>query len=121
MRYEIQYDADRNCLLIHIQGTMEASELPGLASDLVALTERHKCERLLNDIREVELRLSTLDIYDIPELAIESGLSPRVRRALLVTSDQKESAFFETVSMNRGQNVRVFTDFDEAMSWLMGA
>jgi len=42
-----------------------------------------------------------------------------LKRALVTTKFLKDFKFFETVSLNRGQNARVFDNIDEAQSWLL--
>lgn len=72
------------------------------------------------DLREVRFRLSTANIYQLAEELTKYG-DTFLRRTAVLTRDDKtftESEFFETVSHNRGFNVKVFTDFEEAMAWL---
>ncbi len=120
MPYEIKYDADLECMMCRVFGELQASELPGFAADVIALLDKHNCVRVLNDLRKVDLRLSTMAIYNIPELVAGAGLQPNVKRAIVFRKDAEDYEFFETVSINQGQFVRVFTDFDKALTWLKG-
>ncbi len=120
MPYKIKYDPDIECMMCRMFGELQASELPGFAADMVALLDKHNCARVLNDVREVDLRLSTVDFYKVPSLVQKAGLKPTVKRAIVFAKDAKDYGFFETVSVNRGQFVRVFTDFDKAVTWLTG-
>ena len=120
MPYEIKYDADTECLICHMFEEFHASELPEFASEVVALLDKHSCVRILSDLREVDLRLSTIDLYNIPKLVAEAGVKHNVKRAIVFSKDAEDYKFLETVSDNRGQFVRVFTDFDEAQTWIKG-
>jgi hypothetical protein len=33
--------------------------------------------------------------------------------------EEADARFFETVSLNRGANLRAFTDFEKAITWLI--
>jgi len=101
-------------------GPLNAAELPKFASDASAFLHEHGCTRILNDLREVDLELSTVDIYDIPNLVAGSGIERSVKRAVVFSRDVGDYQFFETVSVNQGQFVRVFEDFDVAVTWLRG-
>ena len=120
MPYEIKYDMDIECLMCRIFGVFHMTELPEFASEIVALLDKHNCECILSDLREVDLRFSTIDFYSIPKLVTEAGVKHHVKRAVVFSKDAKNYNFFETVSQNRGQFVRVFTDFDKARAWIKG-
>ncbi|MFC1652419.1 hypothetical protein ACFL3F_01740 [Planctomycetota bacterium] len=99
-------------------GQLQPSDLPSFGSELAVLLEEHDCVRILNDLRDVDLRLSLMDICRIPDLVTESGIKGNTKRAIVFSKDAGDYQFYETVSVNRGQFVRVFTDFDEAETWL---
>jgi hypothetical protein len=118
MPYEIKYDAETECLMCHMSGEFHTTELPEFASKVVALLDKHSCVRILSDLREVDLRLSMGDLYYIPKLVTEAGVKHNVKRAIVFSKDAEYYEFLKTVSDNRGQFVRVFTDFDEAQTWI---
>ena len=120
MPHEIKYDADTECLMCRMFGEFHTSELPKFASEVVALLNKHSCARILSDLREADLCLSTLDLYAIPGLVTKAGVKQNVKRAIVFSKDVKDYRLLETVSHNRGQFVRVFTDFDEARTWIKG-
>ena len=72
------------------------------------------------DIREAQTVLSVVDIVQLGQtLANHSSLRRSKIGLLTLISDAKQAEFLETVSVNRGARVRVFTDFEEAISWLV--
>ena len=76
------------------------------------------------DYREVTLKLSTMEIYGLPEITTNAFASLgldilRCRRALVAASDLNDYSFHENVMVNRGQNVKVFSDIDKAKKWLL--
>jgi hypothetical protein len=51
----------------------------------------------------------------------DAGLRPDCLRAIVVAKDLDDYAFFELVSKNQGQRVKIFKDIDEAKRWLATA
>jgi hypothetical protein len=75
---------------------------------------------ILLDIREAQTVLSVVDIYELGEALAAHPSLRRSKIALLTSmSDTTQAAFLETVTANQGVRVRVFTDFEEAISWLV--
>jgi hypothetical protein len=65
-------------------------------------------------------RLSRTDLWN---LGVAAGTQPALARgrvALLVPLDKKDDAeFFEDVARLEGANLRAFSDFENAISWLI--
>lgn len=75
---------------------------------------------ILVDTREAEIGLSVVDIVELGKaLAVHPSLSRSKIAILTPMSDVKQAEFLETVSVNRGARVRVFTDFEESITWLV--
>jgi hypothetical protein len=77
--------------------------------------------RFLVDARMIEAGGTTFDVLALAEFL--SSVPPGIieREAILIpeeaaAADQME--FFETAARNRGLNVRLFDDRDEAIAWL---
>ena len=120
MPYKIKYDADTKCMMCRMFGQLHSSDLPGFASESSAFLKQHNCGLILNDLREVDLHLSTIDLYNIPKLVAGAGIKHNTKRAIVFSKDAEDYQFLETVSVNCEQFVRVFTDFDEALTWFKG-
>jgi hypothetical protein len=78
----------------------------------------------LSDYRDATFELSTLEIYDIPYvlsyIVTSEGLRPsQFKRAIVVVKSFHDYHFFETVTLNAGQNIRLFPDTEEAKKWLL--
>jgi hypothetical protein len=56
----------------------------------------------------------------MPKTASTSGIDTHCKRALVVSEQSSDFHFLETVFINQGHNVKMFTDIEEAMSWLLG-
>jgi hypothetical protein len=106
--------------MVRVEGLVDKKTMRALIGDIAAIMQEHDCDCMLDDVREVTVALSTIDIFAIPHLADEAGLQKLIRRALVVRDENDDFEFLETASVNRGQNLRIFTDIDEAKRWVHG-
>ena len=109
--------------MLTLSGIINIQMIKGAIPELARLLKEHNCFLILNDSREAVPDVSTIDIYSLPkffsEMLSEAGVQVhKLRRAIIVSKDMNEFAFFETVSRNRAQNVMLFRDPDEAKKWL---
>lgn|SRR5574341_31509 len=126
MAYSIHYEAEEGYLAVTVQGRLDVSAANELIAGIVRAAQENDCYKVLSDYREAELELSLVDLFDVPALiasqAASSGVDPHwFKRALIVAGDLGGFSFYETVSRNRSQNIRVFHDYDEAKTWLLGS
>jgi DNA-binding response OmpR family regulator len=75
---------------------------------------------VLIDLRDVKSRLTTLNIYELASMLVEYGKTFRRKTAVLARDDEdlNQAMFFENISHNRGFNVKTFTVFEDAITWL---
>lgn len=66
-----------------------------------------------------KLTNGTVDIYNVPHTASGAGVGNRCKRALVVSEHSSDFHFLETAFLNQGHNVKMFTDIDKAMLWLL--
>lgn len=118
MLYEFKYDTDSKCLMTKMCGVLNTLAVTEHIAKVAKLAEEYNCSLILNDWRKVVLQMSTIEIYDIPKLVRNAGVSCSMKRAYLVHEVGILYNFFETVSVNQYQQVRLFTDFDNAATWL---
>ena len=93
------------------------------AQDILSAVKKHQCYRILVDYRGIELIGTVTKIYDVPKKVSKAlskaGLrSHAIKRALVVSGYIEGFRFLETVSITRGQPLRIFQDIDEAKKWL---
>ena len=78
-----------------------------------------KYEILLNT-REAETGLSVVDIFELGQALADHPSLRRSKIALLTSmNDAEQAGFLETVAANQGVRVRVYTDFEQAITWLV--
>ncbi|MDO9171154.1 MAG: hypothetical protein Q7W29_04905 [bacterium] len=120
MNFELWYDEDQDIIRGRVHGKLDAAVAKGVAGELAPLVRKHGCHRFLNDLREAQVTSSTLDLYSIPRVVKEAGVSGGIKRALVVTEITPDFDFLETTSVNVGNQVKLFTDPEAALAWLKG-
>lgn len=124
MSHSIVYNSETHMIVSKIYGDLTLSEVKELLAEYVVIIKEKGCILILSDYREATVKLSTLEIYQVPQIIegkfASAGLSIyRIKRALVVAEDLKDYLFFETVTVNRAQHAKVFKDITEAREWLL--
>jgi len=121
MPNSVEYDSKTDCILVTVVGTLDLTLFGRTAAAIAGCLKEHPgCRHVLIDLHQARPPESVFDIYDMPQEARARGVSPRIKRALVVDGDLSPFRFLETVSINQGHPVRLFNDMGEARKWLFG-
>lgn len=120
MSFSLRHDPAADCIILTVEGVVTLETIREIAPHVAALSEQTGCRNILNNMQSASIRMSFMDVFKSPNTMDESGVSRQTRRALVVPGHFTESQFLETVTQNRGHNLRVFYDVAEAMRWLRG-
>jgi hypothetical protein len=75
---------------------------------------------ILVDTREAETVLSVVDIFELGQALADHPSLRRSKLAFLTSiSGAKQVEFLETTTANHGIRAKVFTDFEQAITWLV--
>jgi len=118
MEYSIRFDGKEQIISVSVKGELNLSSLKGMAADVAKSVKENDCNRILNDLRNAKPTNRILDIYKMPESVDKIGVEKTIKRALLVEGDPNEYHFLETVFVNQGHRVKLFTDIEIARKWL---
>lgn len=118
MPFEVRYDPETACIYAKVEGALDVPLLEQFAKEYVTSAKRHDCLRILTDMTKADVKLSTMEIYEIPDLVRRLGMDIACRRAFVVAADLADYSFFENISRNRSHDVAVFQDTAEAKQWL---
>jgi hypothetical protein len=118
MKFSVQYDPENDIIITSMTGEIDSEVIEAFSGEAIKLLSEHNCKRVLNDMRGAKLDFSTIDIYRIPKILDEARFPKSWKRAILVSDELEDYAFFETTSVNRGHRVKIFQDADEAIIWL---
>ena len=122
MEASVAYDEDRAICCVRVIGTVvDRTDVRSFFGPAQPVLEEQGSSRILFDIRDAEIATSTIETF-YTAADPESWGWKRDYKATVVYSEITEDALFlETVGVNRGIQIKVFDDIDEAISWLSKA
>ena len=87
---------------------------------IVNICKDHNCERVLIDDRNVTYTATILSLYQLAEYYAKVDIPRQINRAAILANPKYKETnnFFEDTSRNRGINLRLFYDLEEAEQWL---
>ena len=120
MDLEIKYSEEKKMIMGRMSGDLDLTVIKKMAGEVEKIVEARNCLKFLNDCRESVVPESIIDIFEIPKLVSEAGLRGNCKCAIVVKDIRDQWEFLETISNNRGQQIRIFTDYEEGDAWLNG-
>jgi hypothetical protein len=118
MSYTVDFDAETGIVYIRVFGQLDRAAAPAVVGELMQLMRARSCRAVINDLRDTDVRFGAVDLFEISRLVDRHRLADGVPRAVIVGGEHELAGFYETVNANLGHRVRVFTDPDEARTWL---
>ena len=121
MSFSVGYNADLNAVETNFSGIVRETDIQAQMIESRAIASVHNTSYAISDFTEADLRLSIAFIYNIPELYERMGANRPIRLALINANEENDEiiSFYQLVSQNRGWNVAVFADAEEAKAWLL--
>lgn len=122
MTYELEFAENDDYAVAILSGVRTPETLIAAASKTTAFCRDRGFSRVLIDLRKMSGGLDTLQTFEVAGHGIPSQKHVRklVRSAILDHPENLDRIrFFETVAINRGFNVRVFSDEARAIAWLL--
>ncbi len=119
MPFNIEYDADQDCIIATFIGEITMTMVKEYITALLPVVKTTGCHRVLSDSRSGELSLTSFDIMQFPEMADASPLTAKLKRAVLAPSGKSGYELYATLCNMQGQRVKVFSSRAKAMEWLM--
>jgi len=120
MPFTVEYDEERNCILVTCSGDLDLQLVQSTATEVSQMIARTGCPLILNDLQDAQLTRNAFNVYKIPRMMTEVGIGSGVKRALVVGDHQEEFHFLETVFLNYGNDVKTFENVRDAEAWLFG-
>jgi hypothetical protein len=116
--FSVRYDPEEEIIRVEMRGEFDAQMLSASTAALVEEIKRSACTRVLMDHRQATPKLSVVEQYRRPEVAVGLGVPRSCRFAIVYREAHDAYGFIETVSVNRGMIVKIFQGEEEALEWL---
>ena len=121
MSYELDIEAQEDFLHFRVTGERSRKAIFAVTVEILDTCYDRECSKALIDVRELSGRLPQLEAYDVASIDY-----PKLRRRgalervsiVDLTGFEDSIRFFETVACNRGFNLRIFGNVDDATFWL---
>ncbi len=122
MAWSVDYNSDLGFIQVVYTGRVTFNEFKEATNKVISMSRSHKENRILIDDANLEIGVSTTEIYKLPLFYDDVKANRRSRLALILpTAPQalEDVQFFVTVCRNRGWNIKGFSKRQEAIDWLV--
>ncbi|MBN2829730.1 MAG: hypothetical protein JXR56_05375 [Candidatus Cloacimonetes bacterium] len=125
--WSVEYMAELNIILTKVIGEVVLQDVKEAILYSFELAKKHGTLKSLCDCREmITFNIdTTFDNYILAKFYDNLGIDRTLKEAILVNADdtniRSSMAFFEIVAANQGYNIKVFTDEQKAMEWLINS
>ena len=117
MAFELRILGDFNIIELRLEGVVNFEEFVETRRRVHDIYEQHGPLKTLIDMREMEFGMSTSSIYEFAS-TVKHPIGANI--ALVSRPKDVDTRFFETVALNKGVQIKLFTDYSEALAYLTG-
>lgn len=122
MGANITWQAEHRTVLVEEYGEVSDHDFNTSIAEIRRICEEKNGLRVLVDTTRQVRETNTATTFHRGVHAATTLRIPKLRLAIVVSEQLREQhQFFETVAVNRGFSVRVFSGIPEAMAWLADA
>ena len=122
MEASVTYDEDRAICCVRVIGTIaDRNDVRSFFGPAQPVLEEQGSTRILFDIRDAEIAASTIETFKTAADPQSWGWKREYKAAVVYSEITEDDLFLETVGVNRGIQIKIFDDIDEAISWLSKA
>ena len=119
MDYVISISEDKTYMSVRLRANITKDLAIAFTKEVTSLGREKGLKKFFLDLRGFASESGVLEKYEFAyEMGIKLGLTPEWKVALLRDEARIEMQFFETVMRNAGFDYRMFTNEDEALTWL---
>jgi hypothetical protein len=122
MAVTVRFDEDAGVIEMVFAGRSSLVDVQAAMTQAGTIGAEMLINRYLVDCREALGEGSAFDVLAVAEFLASVPVEVIEREAVLLPADAgaaEDMQFFETACRNRGLDVRVFGDRDEALAWLV--
>ena len=118
MPWVIGYDESTRILTITTSDFYDSTVARQMLGELKHALTHHGAHRVLIDQQKAEIRLTFSDLINRTDLYKAIGIPPSTKTALVFRVIVDDYRFLEDVCVNRGYQLKIFDNFENAVRWL---
>lgn len=121
MPFSFRVKDKKEYLIFELHGVRSRRTNAEVAQAIRDACDKHNCRRVLVDAMDLENRLGVLDAHAGPTTDFPRDVASKQIKVAVLDRKEFESGFrfFETVARNAGYFLRVFSDRELAVTWLL--
>jgi len=119
MRYVFEYDSEHRVLHVTASGKMGNEKFHEVATTFLDELDKNECDRALFDYLDFTISDYFIDLPSRPKELVDVSGGRRIKMAGLVRKLDSAYELIEIMYVNMGFDVRIFTNKDDAMLWLL--
>ncbi len=118
--YTLAIEAKDDHLFARASGVRTRATVVALTKEIFDATVANGLSKALIDVKELEGRLEVLDNYLMVTDVFQKLRGKGVNKVAIVDerAPSLQGWFLETVARNRGFNIRIFADHEDALEWI---
>ncbi len=121
MAYTVAANAQGEYVHVVHSGASDPAEIVAARMEAIELLTARRLRRFLIDLRQVRNAFTTMDHYNLITSALAHSEIIGTPIAVVVdVGDLGDFRFVEDLAINRGLDLKIFTDADAATAWLAG-
>ncbi len=121
MNYNLDIKNESDYVLATASGKRTRKNIAAIAQEIISACEQNHITRVLVDVRELDGHLNIFNSFMFIVTEFPKLRNRKVINKAVIVDLQKRGErlrFFERVARNRGYNIRLFTKFESAKSWI---
>jgi hypothetical protein len=121
MSYHINFILEEDHLHARVEGDNTPKDVANYMTEIQNRCSQYKCRKVLIEENLTGPTISTFDIFKIVDQASQNVPSTVQKIAYVdmnAQHDHEAMHFAETVALNRGVNIKLFTNLQLAREWL---
>lgn len=122
MPWSVRFVTEQNYVETQYAGVLTGEELRAAVHATLDAGKAAGTHDYLGDCTAMEGGHSVVDLYPLVDLLEASNTARTYREAIILptlSAPAKDVAFWETAAKNRGFTIRLFTNREEALRWLL--
>jgi len=120
MQYQLNMKKEPGYLYVQVTGIRTPETVMAMGKEVIAECDARKYSRALVNVQGMKGGLKTFDAYKLGTEDLKQLRRPgRIKVSIVdLEENQNRFRFLETVVHNQGFNLSIFSNVDEAITWL---